>query len=496
MGIFDKQELLQILHGFNPWWSDKSFKVPDFKRIAFNSCLANLSNLHLQRATLLSGPRRVGKTTILQQTADHLIKSGQPPKSILYLSLDHPLLKLNRLEKIIELYHSEVHPEEKPATLLLDEVQYVKDWATEIKLLVDFKPHLRILATGSASVAQKHELAESGVGRWDTIPIPTLSFYEFLRILGEPGPDIGVSAPIDLVYLTQAELGHIAQKSKTLLPWFKRYLLVGGFPETAKLEDVSLGQRLLREDVVERVLKRDMASLFGVRHVDEMERLFYYLCKHPGGILSKQTCAKELGVPANTVADYLGHLEQANLIYRLPPLSTEGKQVLKARNKYYLVDAALRNAVLLKGEEILLRDEEMGLIVETTVMRHLYAYYYSKTPKFGYWRDSRTKKEVDIIVQRPDAEIPFEVKYRENPKITRKDGIIQYSLEKGIDRAYVVTKNIEDFGEIAFEEVTTQIFQIPAHILCYLLGSAETRTSSPQPPKGSPKGFGLRPQFG
>jgi hypothetical protein len=56
-------------------------------------------------------------------------------------------------------------------------------------------------------------------------------------------------------------------------------------------------------------------------------------------------------------------LEQVNLIYRLPPAALGGKKVLKARNKYYLVDAALRNAILLKGEEIFTNPNEMGLIV-------------------------------------------------------------------------------------------------------------------------------------
>ena len=70
--------------------------------------------------------------------------------------------------------------------LLLDEVQYSRDWGTEIKLLVDHRPNYRIVATGSASVVQRDRLAESGVGRWATVQVPTLSFFEFARIRGEP----------------------------------------------------------------------------------------------------------------------------------------------------------------------------------------------------------------------------------------------------------------------------------------------------------------------
>lgn len=71
--------------------------------------------------------------------------------------------------------HEDIHPEGQPAVLLLDEVQYSREWETEIKLLVDHQPAYRIVATGSASVVHKDRLAESGVGRWITVPVPTLS---------------------------------------------------------------------------------------------------------------------------------------------------------------------------------------------------------------------------------------------------------------------------------------------------------------------------------
>jgi predicted AAA+ superfamily ATPase len=146
--------------------------------------------------------------------------------------------------------------------------------------------------------------------------------------------------------------------------------------------------------------------------------------------------AKTLAVTTQTVANHLLALERANLVYRLPPLEVGGKRALKVRNKYYLVDAALRNAVLLRGEEILENTNELGTIVETTVLRHLNAHYYRDTPTVGYWRDAKTQKEVDIVVRSPRYVFPFEVKYRQDPRL-------------GIDSGLV-----------------------PAHVLVYLLGQA------------------------
>ncbi|TCS71780.1 hypothetical protein EDC61_108123 [Sulfuritortus calidifontis] len=472
--FFDNAEILNVLHGFNPWWSGRPYAVPSFRRLAYGACRSYLDNPDLRRAILLSGPRRVGKTTLLQQLAEGFLREGADAKSILYLSLDHPLLKLLSLRDILALYHAHLHPEGKPALLLLDEVQYASGWETEVKLLVDHQPAYRIVATGSASVVHKEKLAESGVGRWITLPVPTLSFYEFVHIRNEAVPDLSATQrPADLFIATDADRLHIAAQLRPLLPLFNRYLLTGGFPETARQDDIALCQRLLREDVVERVLKRDMTALFGVRNVNDLERLFIYLCLHTGGILAHNTVARDLETSAATVGNHLELLRAANLVYCLPPVAISGKKVLRARNKYYLVDAALRNAVLLRGEEVLANADDMGMIVETTVLRHLYAYHYRDTPQIAYWRDAVTGKEVDIIVKSPAYHFAFEIKYRSHAEVEAKSGLALYCNAEKLKQAYLVTQQDTDFGVTELPGVTTRFLRVPAHILCYLLGQAE-----------------------
>ncbi|HPF59163.1 MAG TPA: DUF4143 domain-containing protein [Candidatus Competibacteraceae bacterium] len=222
----------------------------------------------------------------------------------------------------------------------------------------------------------------------------------------------------------------IAAQLRPLLPLFNRYLLTGGFPETARQDDIGLCQRLLREDVVERVLKRDMTALFGVRNVNDLERLFIYLCLHTGGILAHNTVARDLETSAATVGNHLDLLRAANLVYCLPPIGMGGKKVLRTRNKYYLVDAALRNAVLLRGEEVLANPDDMGMIVETTILRHLYAYHYRDTPQIAYWRDAVSHKEVDIIVKSPAYHLVFEIKYCERASVDTKSGLALYSCRR------------------------------------------------------------------
>ena len=479
--FLNRSEIINVLSGFNPWWRARPHVVPPFRRLAFEACRRYLEDTSLRRAVLLSGPRRVGKTTVLQQTAQALVKKGDDPKSILYLSLDHPLLKLLSLREILTLYHESTYPEGQPATLLLDEVQYAPQWETEIKLLIDHQSQYRILATGSASVVHRERLAESGVGRWITVPIPTLSFFEFVSMRKQQPEGLAQDLRVSNIFsFSTGDLAVLAAQMRPLQPLFQRYLLVGGFPETAAQENIDLCQRLLREDVVERVLKQDMTALFGIRNINDLEKLFIYLCLHSGGILAHQACARDLGTTTTTVSNHLTLLEQANLVYRLPPSGLGGKKVLKARNKYYLVDAALRNAVLLKGEEIFTNPGEMGTIVETTVLRHLFAYYYRDTPEIVYWRDAATQKEVDIIVRSPAYVLPFEVKYRANPQLDKKSGLGIYCASENPKQGVLVSKRDADFAVTRLNGIDTTFLKIPAYILCYLLGQSERLLWNPR----------------
>lgn len=470
----EKSEIIDILQGFNPWWQGNAPHTPTFRRTAYAECREFLCHPTLKRAVLLSGPRRVGKTTILQQLAQGLIAEGRAPSAVCFLSLDHPILKLAGLPAVLRTYHEIVSSQDKNVFLLLDEAQYAQDWELHLKQLIDHHPEYRILVTGSASVVHRQGISESGAGRWIRVPIHTLSFREFLHIRGEAPQGVpemlGPARCLDLPLPERRDLAQIFHKT---LPLFRRFLLVGGFPETALQPDLALCQRLLREDVVERVLKRDMTALFGVRNVDHLERLFVYICMHSGGVFSTHDASRNLGVHVTTISNHLEALEQANLIYRLWPTLTTGKKLLKTQSKIYLADAALRNAVLLRGEAVLDNATEMGGIVETAILRHLLAAYHRDNPRITYWRDTRTKREVDFILETPAYQIPIEVKYQGNALLAADEGMWAFVEQVHPAWGVWVTRDDTDFDTVDIAHAAgarTQILRIPAHIFTYLTG--------------------------
>ncbi|MFZ5625867.1 MAG: ATP-binding protein, partial [Bacillota bacterium] len=429
---------------------------------------------------ILSGARRVGKTTLLFQMIEALLKKNVEAKKILYISFDHPLLKLCRMDEIINIYETNVSPEEE-AYLFFDEIQYATDWEKWLKVFYDTKSAWRIAATGSASPVLLHGVSESGVGRWSVISVPTLSFFEYCELTQvEERPKLDSDIrPTGLVELKQHELNDIMNRLAPLQKHFHRYLTVGGFPELALSKDDYYAQRMLREDVVDKVLKRDIPSLFNIRNAAVLEKVFLYLCFNSSQIINITTMSKELdNTPSVTVSNYIQFLERANLIYISYPVSLDGKKILKAKPKIYIADAAIRNAVLML-ENVLADPEEMGIMVETSVYKHLAAFYYRYNTKVGYYRKSGgSEKEIDVVVEFPQGKILTEVKYRENAAIKESDAIVEMARGKGeIVAAIVVTKRPEDFGVMP-HPTRIPIMRIPAHVFLYLLGHAEkTRMS-------------------
>ena len=156
---------------------------------------------------------------------------------------------------------------------------------------------------------------------------------------------------------------------------FIRYLQVGGFPELALSKDDIYAQRILREDIVDKALKRDLPSLYAIRNISDIEKVFLYLCYNSSNIINMNTVCKELQVNRTTLEKYIMYLEGANLIYVSSLVNVGPKQILKSQDKIYVADAALRNAVLMKDDTT---DDaiELGIIAETAVYKHVKAFNY------------------------------------------------------------------------------------------------------------------------
>lgn len=478
MSIVSEEQIIKVLRQYNPWWrtpsSIKEESKPQ-KRLAYYEALRIIKHKTLRRFAVLSGARRVGKTTIMYQMIDHLIEEGINPQNILYISFDNPIVKLVNVDTILSIYET-LYPIEGTRYLFLDEIQYTDHWELWMKVIYDHRKDIRLTATGSASPLLEKGATDSGTGRWSVLKIPTMSFYEYCRLLQLEEPILPDKLRLtELVKMNPSQLGDLIARFTPLEGHFNRYLTIGGFPELVLSDDDACAQRMLREDVVDKVIKRDVLTLFHIRSPLLMEKLFLYLCMNSTEIFSITTAAKELeNTSVATIDSYIEALEMSNLIYLAKPMDVGSKGALKGKPKIYIADAAIRNAVLMV-DDVLSDEKELGAMVETTVYKHIVSFYQNSTAQIGYFRKAKNnQKEVDVVIELPREKILCEVKYRNRSHVSDTDAIVELcSDEKSkVTKAFLITKQLHDFG-MTKHETKIPILKIPAIAFLYLLGKAE-----------------------
>ena len=470
MTIFDKTRIYTLLEQYNPWWKSGQTNetLPVVHRAAYHDVLHTITHAELRRFAVISGARRVGKTTVMKQLIAELLSQGVEPCNILYITFDNPIFKLCRFDQVIQTYEEFV-PHQGTYYFFLDEVQYADAWSLWVKTLYDLHQNLRLVATDSASPAIEKGASDSGVGRWRVFRMPTMTFCEYCHMQGIDAGITQIPPLQDLANMSDKEFISFMIKIGNLSPHWNRYLIMGGFPELLHIQNSAEAQRVLREDVVDKVLKRDVPALFDVRNSLQLEKIFLYLCIHTGNLISYSSICSELeGVSKPTLARYIDYLRDTNLLYISQDTHAIGKRGLAARPKIYIADAALRNACLMI-ENPMTNLADLGIMVETTVYKHFIC-AFGKHAQVGYMRLAGDK-EIDIIVTMPDnSNLLCEVKYRNNSPLTAQDAILSQAGKPNCNGAFVATRDPHDYG-VSHTDSGARIIRIPAPVLCYLLSA-------------------------
>ncbi len=474
--MLEDVQVAQMLSEYNPWWSNEGYTetTPEVYRRAYHETLEVLENQEVRRFVVLSGARRIGKTTVMRQIIAHLLQQGVNPLHIFYLSFDNPLCKLIGVPRVLAEYDAMVSPG-APCYFFFDEIQYADSWSLWLKTLYDMRPNLRLVATGSASPSIEKGAADSGVGRWRVLRMPTLTFREFCDIQRISTPCSGEQyAPEDFAAMGHAKLVQLMRRLGDMQAVWKQYIERGGFPELLSVSSLHQAQILLREDVADKVLKRDVPSLFDVRNSLQLEKVFLYLCLHSGSPINMaEMCKKLEGVTLPTLQRYIRYLADANLVYICHNSAYAGKKGLSAQCKIYVADVALRNACLMRSPARM-DDTDMGAMVESIVYKHL-RHALGATHRLGYVQmKGRKKQEVDFALTRPTGErFLCEVKYRNDSSISQQDAIAQLCNAPECMGAFLLTRNAADYGLSAVASGSRPIIRIPAAAFCYLLNYKE-----------------------
>ncbi len=447
-----ENEILNRLRLDNPWWEtggiELRFSVLQ-RRIYFEALQKLIRNTDINRAVVLMGPRRVGKTVLVYHSISDLLAHNVLANQILYLSLETPVYIGLSLEKIAMLF-ADQHGHDRNARLYLyfDEIQYLKDWEVHLKSLVDTFPNYRFIATGSAAAALKLRSQESGAGRFTDFILPPLNFHEYLLFTKQE------------TLVSEQYIESITKLNQAFID----YINYGGYPEAIFSETVRQDPaRFIKNDIIDKVLLRDLPNLYGINDIQELNRLFTMLAYNTGQEISLEQLAQNANIAKNTLRRYIEYLEAAFLIRIVHRVDQNAKRFKRVtRFKVYLTNPSMRAALFGPVND---ESEAIGALVETAIYAQLFHAKYIDDIYYARW----DKGEVDIIWLPKEIQrtlICMEVKWSDLPYQDHRKikAFFDFLSKNESDFSVVTTKTVHEK-----ESVNTNVVDfIPSALMAYI----------------------------
>lgn len=386
------KELLRLA---NEWWTSKAIseeKAKPYRRKQFKELL---DLLEYRQVVILTGLRRVGKSTLLFQLISELLKKVNE-KTILYFNFDERTAEpLEALKDYGEITGTDWKKE--TCFIFFDEIQKVRDWSSKIKMLHDNLPNLRIFVSGSASLLLESQAISNLSGRYFALEIPPLSLREFAEIY--------LGKDINRLELYRDEI-------KKLFPlYIKR-----PFPEIVKWTDERRVYEYVKELVVDKVLRVDLPNIFKI-NISLLSTLAELFLRDPGTILNLTDLAKDLKVHKLTLESHLFYLEFAKVIRIIKNFRPSVRAESRKMPKVYPFHISLSFPYYPSLDK--------GNIFETLI-----------APKArNYWREGF--REIDFI-ERDKQLLPVEVKSTENLKKEDFRNLLYFAKKYKVKEARIV----------------------------------------------------------
>lgn len=467
--IVPTAKIIERLRYENPWWITK--EIPKTyssmsKRLYFDLFYPFVIERNIKRALVLMGPRRVGKTVMLFHCIENLIKNEINPQRLFFIGIDNPIYVNLSLEDILALCKESLSLNNLDGCFVFfDEIQYLKDWERHLKVLVDSYPETKFIVSGSAAAALRWHSTESGAGRFTDFLLPPLTFQEYIHL----------KKLEHLIYDGEIAYGEkniaycLAHDIKELNREFVHYLNFGGYPEVVLSEKIQgdMG-RYVKNDIVDKVLLRDLPSLYGIKDVQELNRFFTYIAYNTGNEFSYEAMSKESGIQKDTLKKYLEYLEAAFLIKVLNKVGVNAKRLKRVTSfKVYLTNPSLRTALFSPITET---DSEMGNMVETAILSQ-WMHREKLNLNYARWKDGRKEGEVDLVLvddrnYKPvwGVEIKWSNRYFEKPQELKS--LMSFCNENKLDSAVITS--IDQLGQKNMDALKFTF--LPASVYAYNIG--------------------------
>lgn len=417
-------DLDTLISSQNQQWSDPNWRPEEamwFHRPHYYETLK--AALQTKLTVVLTGLRRVGKSTLMRQLLAELLQTSSP-QTLFYFSFDEAIIKqeTDTLKVLLERYatlmwHQPLMFIKDRLFIFLDEIQYIPDWQSVIKTYRDLNPQLQFIVSGSTSLFIRQKTKESLAGRTSELFVRPLSFIEYAAIHKK----------------LQSELTHRdLVKFGTLHPhiltyWFEQYLLYGQFPEPVTQDYSKEITVNYIKQIQEKVLDVDLPRTFPIKRPDILKIIFAHFSENSGALTTYDSLTNDLGIDVRTTRDYVEWLIQAFLLDTCHNVTKKIVKAARTSKKVYLTSTNFSQNL------------PLGSQVETYVFNFLRNLQpHIRTVEFFRQKN----QEVDfMVVSKSGKKIPIEVKYQN--QITEAD---LNSIKQFIDKyhspyAFLITKN-------------------------------------------------------
>lgn len=372
-GLIQVCVLEDRLRVWNPWWGQKEVpaELLGLQRDALDALIATMDARHIKD---LVGVRRCGKTTLMLQLVDHLIREGIPPVQVTLVNLDDPSLRradFDALETAIDTCAPDT------SHLFLDEVQEKPGWESWVRTLYDTRRHDQIVVTGSSVAALTGDMARLLTGRHLSQNVRPFGFPEYVRAMGH-----GSASP----EATGKERAAIRTR-------LDRYLTEGGMPEVVGRDAFRREQTLVT--LFGDIVQRDVAARHGLSGA-MASRIAATMARDATKPTSMRRLATAVGTSAETASRYADHLVESNLFLEVDYFTRKQHAPVQAARKFYLVDPGLHHAVA--------GGPGRGRLAEAAVHRALV-----ELGRPWFWTEPG-KADVDFVLgEPPKAELVLQV---------------------------------------------------------------------------------------
>ncbi len=337
----------------------------------------------------LTGVRRAGKTTLTKMLPDAV-----------YLNCDLP--SVNRRLQDPETFF-DLQP--KNAIVIFDEIHRLADPSLILKIAADNYPYLKILATGSSTLAATKKFRDSLTGRKYTLFLPPVLWSECASVFNNK------------------DLDH--------------RFLYGGLPESLLANTIDAQ---FFSEWIDSFFARDIQELFKIRNRDGFIKLFHLILLQSGGLLSYTNLAKHSGLSRPTVSSHIEAMKISNALFLLPPFHSGNRREIIQQPKCYGFDTGF--VAFLKGWETI-REDDRGLLWEHLVLDTLRVFFNEKN--LYYWRD-KSNKEIDFIIH--DGQEVHTLECKINPDSYDLKTLLKFRSLYPKGKNFIISPNIKVLYQI------------------------------------------------